>query len=643
MPKQVKKRTRSGCLTCRDRHMKCDEQLPVCQNCIKSQRKCYRGVRLNFIQYSFYDPKINEPYSQIQILDQSITIAKLYNGKHFYKSYLKLHLPHDLITSDEIFQRDNEIAGNIIIDDDRREKLIGGLSAATSAAAASRATAALHETLVDTMTRPSILYDSRSNNEINDDGKEKVINSRDGAVVLGGSNLTIHNDSAKENSELDMNSGGDFDNEQDFMTRSTTSVETPLLDEELMAQFHIPGPFNIQNFLLKPKYHMELPPLTNSKLIYDNPCFEFDINKFIRLMDVEKYHWLLDLFNELNIWKSLIPSYCLNLINNTTAVVDNTFLVNCLLNCSKDSLEDWPQFNYLLNLQLQYFNIVKTSIISNENFRIFEILFISIVFNLFNLLNKIIMKINFDKLFMIFNNQIKMFNKLVFKFFKLSNAKYKKFKSLVFISSIHSIVILKHIIHKHLQHQQSEVNHIDKHNDKTDSENTIHQLDNNNSIDSLNWFEDLNENISYDHLDYSSIKRLNYFEVLHLDTDFINLEFVQSNESNSIVKTITTSNTCDSFKLRKLMWHSIKIDYTKMFAKFNKFNIDSLSIPKFNLFSDTIVFTNDRLTLIVLMSQYLADTKEGLNNLKLLFNVIENSMINNDIKRLCTSYFSWML
>lgn len=50
------KRVRTGCLTCRNRHLKCDEALPICMNCQKSNRKCERGVRLNFI-----DLKVEQP------------------------------------------------------------------------------------------------------------------------------------------------------------------------------------------------------------------------------------------------------------------------------------------------------------------------------------------------------------------------------------------------------------------------------------------------------------------------------------------------------------------------------------------------------------------------------------------------------
>lgn len=55
------KRVRTGCLTCRERHLKCDEGLPHCQNCRKSNRVCKRGVRLNFIDTQVQSPPIIPP------------------------------------------------------------------------------------------------------------------------------------------------------------------------------------------------------------------------------------------------------------------------------------------------------------------------------------------------------------------------------------------------------------------------------------------------------------------------------------------------------------------------------------------------------------------------------------------------------
>ncbi|KAK7206318.1 hypothetical protein BZA70DRAFT_276309 [Myxozyma melibiosi] len=38
--KEVKRRTKTGCLTCRKRRIKCDERHPMCFNCAKSKRVC---------------------------------------------------------------------------------------------------------------------------------------------------------------------------------------------------------------------------------------------------------------------------------------------------------------------------------------------------------------------------------------------------------------------------------------------------------------------------------------------------------------------------------------------------------------------------------------------------------------------------
>jgi len=82
-PAQKPKRVRTGCLTCRKRHLKCDEGLPICQNCKKSSRKCERGVRLNFLETTIEAP----PYLlarthdwKVTFQDDSRDIASEYKG-----------------------------------------------------------------------------------------------------------------------------------------------------------------------------------------------------------------------------------------------------------------------------------------------------------------------------------------------------------------------------------------------------------------------------------------------------------------------------------------------------------------------------------------------------------------------------------
>ena len=81
-PVNKPKRVRTGCLTCRERHLKCDEALPNCQNCRKSNRVCKRGIRLNFIDTQVQAPPVVPPTQEwtVSFLDESREIANEYKG-----------------------------------------------------------------------------------------------------------------------------------------------------------------------------------------------------------------------------------------------------------------------------------------------------------------------------------------------------------------------------------------------------------------------------------------------------------------------------------------------------------------------------------------------------------------------------------
>ncbi|CAG7942785.1 unnamed protein product [Penicillium salamii] len=77
------RRSRTGCFTCRQRHLKCDEAVGRCLNCRKSDRVCRRGVRLNFIDTQTVAPPhlIARPDgSKVTFKDDSRLIASLYVG-----------------------------------------------------------------------------------------------------------------------------------------------------------------------------------------------------------------------------------------------------------------------------------------------------------------------------------------------------------------------------------------------------------------------------------------------------------------------------------------------------------------------------------------------------------------------------------
>ncbi|KAI0022503.1 hypothetical protein F4780DRAFT_176644 [Xylariomycetidae sp. FL0641] len=76
------RRVRTGCLTCRERHLKCDEGTPDCINCRKSNRECKRGVRLNFIDMTCKEPPYIPPTDEwaVHFHDESRLIASEYRG-----------------------------------------------------------------------------------------------------------------------------------------------------------------------------------------------------------------------------------------------------------------------------------------------------------------------------------------------------------------------------------------------------------------------------------------------------------------------------------------------------------------------------------------------------------------------------------
>ncbi|KAI0444312.1 hypothetical protein F4803DRAFT_561013 [Xylaria telfairii] len=87
------KRVRTGCLTCRERHLKCDEETPDCRNCRKSNRECKRGVRLNFIDLTCKEPP-HIPHTEewtVDFQDESRLVASEYQGG--LERYAKLDAP----------------------------------------------------------------------------------------------------------------------------------------------------------------------------------------------------------------------------------------------------------------------------------------------------------------------------------------------------------------------------------------------------------------------------------------------------------------------------------------------------------------------------------------------------------------------
>ncbi|RNJ59594.1 hypothetical protein D7B24_002204 [Verticillium nonalfalfae] len=74
------KRTRTGCMKCRTRRRKCDEEKPKCRRCIEGGFDCQYGPRLTFLHKNALTvpptPKSNETqYSRLQFVDPGSSVS----------------------------------------------------------------------------------------------------------------------------------------------------------------------------------------------------------------------------------------------------------------------------------------------------------------------------------------------------------------------------------------------------------------------------------------------------------------------------------------------------------------------------------------------------------------------------------------
>ncbi|KKK16767.1 hypothetical protein AOCH_001773 [Aspergillus ochraceoroseus] len=77
--KSTRKRTKTGCLTCRQRRIKCGEEKPVCKNCIKSKRECKGYAQRLIFKAPLGIPGIRKPIPTLTEQIQSLPLTGKYD------------------------------------------------------------------------------------------------------------------------------------------------------------------------------------------------------------------------------------------------------------------------------------------------------------------------------------------------------------------------------------------------------------------------------------------------------------------------------------------------------------------------------------------------------------------------------------
>jgi len=574
-PSVKRSRTRSGCLTCRDRHMKCDEQQPVCRNCIKSKRKCYRGIRLNFTQYTIYNPEessesIPIPLNQFRILDQSITIASLYaNGRQSYEPYLHLHDPQDLQESDFHYQ------------EGRYPDFVPRSQTVSNQDILSMLEMPQAQNIPLNPIVPSNTMIQNNNTVIADtvpfDRNNIILENFDITNLLLNDSYFIHQNF--QNSPSGTETAPNFVSNNETNVMPTTSVSQ---SELLSSSYNVPfvSPTRSKSSIDESKFYVwediQLPA-----------SVDFDLFKL--LIDKEKYFWFLDLFNNLDIWKSTIPSYCLSELSTN----QNSLLIDCLMACSEKSQTNLVE---LFDKQLFFWiNCRSFPINSPRNLKPFEDLLISTTLILLGVQRKP-NKYNSGEVQSILTYQTRIYNKILFKLKDYLNS--KKPKSVILISTIQSMILLKYFLLK-LYNIDNDISLLDctennitfpksepiQEDTGTLNLNIEYHTSNiksteNNSFHAFSFGpEDLNEDILYSNPVKINLFQLNEFEIDQLNNSFKDFDFQQFNRHYKPKERVRS----DASKVREQAWYLIKVNYRLYHSKNESSNNKSqctLTIPE---------------------------------------------------------------
>lgn len=564
--------------------MKCDEQKPVCQNCINSRRKCYRGIRLNFTQYTLYDPKDSLNNSQnpssrnesqkFRILDQSIAVSTLYEeGPERYKAFRKLHRPEDLKEAESKFMAEllpqpaSLSAGNSSISPGRLVASEGVFNAASSSKTGS------------------------SQNFF-----EYPFNPTNQACFTLKESMFIENYDIK-NYLLHQ--------QQQQLLNTAEPIRDYVKTIPSILVFHSQTNFD---------------PTLEPDLAL-NPS---NMRVFISVIQSQNYAWLLDLFNEITVWKSVVPNYCIKLLQAAEAPTVTKrgrlklkFLFGCILCCA--DLTPLEKLTNLAKVQLDLWREFRTKEISVASFPSFERLLLSVVLILCSVMQHT-SKPSFhytQELAAILANQGRILNKLIGRYQGISSSKIRRLSSAsLVITSFQAITILRFFIKKQLL-QKAPVSFMS-------AFNPLHKID--SPLEQVIDYDTSGHNIS------------DFFAITPFELDHIVLPS-QDKDLNP------NGSSSDSKKLRLCLLRLVRQEYLS-----ENIAMDDLSETT-NYGQSSILIPNDKCVALNILNSYFMSKfhhkDEGKHTAKArlrhIFDMISKSMMSEDVKQKWITCFGWTL
>lgn len=635
-------RTRSGCFTCRDRHMKCDEQLPVCQNCLTSKRKCIRGVRLNFTLYTFYDPKESMPdpvelgpeaqapvdlYSApryFAFLDQSVAVSTYYkDGKDAYRPYLHLHSQHDLMEAS------------------RQMNVDCNSSKAVSTLDPSYISPILHPNLppIPESSRPEDPYHNQYHQHQHaplllrppEQSQSFVPSYLPSQNLL---NVSQHPPDAFFLSELNPTEP------RENVISENYDITNLLANPELQGK---PSDFTLDYHSARSSFLHHEQRRSSVELLNELPAeSSVDAQLFTELIHTYRYYWLLDIFNEIHWWKVLVPNYCVRLaqaaeVEGKTPPGSSFLLINCLLVCADTaSLEDILRVTENQSNEWEFF---ETREVNMSTFRAFERVLLSVtlvtlaLFIQLTLRQTLVLDKNFQ---LILANQGKLFQKLMLRLTQVPAGRMKKLKqSPLTVESVKAMTILRFMIKVNIQRR--------------------------NAAFSYSLVPTDPESISQTVIDYSPTQAIDwsyFFTITPYETELLNNGFANFDMPQVAPYSLRSQpgGSSDAKKLRDLFWEIIKADY--VYDNVELRGLFSTNEPALQTLRETDVNTgnqprssfvrsNERSLAMNFLSQHLNRVQQFSSNDSVagcanLFRLIDDSSMEKPIKAQWHRHFSWV-
>lgn len=521
--------------------MKCDEQLPVCQNCINSKRKCYRGIRLNFTQYTIYDPQTTSAGARsavgggnaggaagfFRLLDQLVAVLAHYkNGRRRYRPYLHLHTQNDLDEAALHYHQELNCnkAPTIDITSGGNDPPVTDIDLLYHPLAP--APPPPPQPLAFPMDPPPLMPGDPSNpwHLMYNIADDVILENYDIKNVL--MNPEIHGSTTAPQSKSPELPIGVL----------TSALDTPLP--------HMPPAMSTLTSH-GVESAMQPPPTSHSRSGFDilaelgTQLTTADSAAFVKLLHKEHYYWILDLFNEIDVWKSMVPNYCVRILQAAEFGPDKPrnsknpgFLLQCLLVCQEFTLVESIVQN--AREQQVHWGDFDFKDVTAASYKTFEQVLVSVVLILLSMLIKTTQPgfVITETYIMVLSNQGKLIRKLVARFQRIPDSVFKSLPtSLLTAASFQAIAILRFLLKMQLK--------------KIDPDFDFGQSANSDTSSSPIFYD---QNYEYSIGDFFD---LSPFEQSHLSAGFRHLDINESDKGKN----------SDSAQLRTFLWSLIELDY----------------------------------------------------------------------------------